>query len=73
MRLVGILVSLAILASCHKSLPHRQKWELYSIQGEYSHLDCPGQYVEWMDIDGQVFFLGCMLGNENKSQSHSVP
>lgn len=31
----------------------------YSIQGEYSHLGCPGQYVTTLEIDNHVFFLSC--------------
>lgn len=40
-------------------LPHRHRWELYSIQGLYSQRSCPGQHVETMQIDDHVYFLGC--------------
>jgi hypothetical protein len=42
-----------------EGLPHRLKFELYSIQGEYSQPNCPGQHVESLEVDGRLFFLGC--------------
>lgn len=57
---------LLLLAGCaSQGLPHRQTWELYSIQGEYSYIGCPGQYTETMEIDGHSFFLGCQGDSTN--------
>lgn len=33
--------------------------QCYSIQGVYSQLNCPGQHVETVEVNGQSFFLGC--------------
>lgn len=48
-----------------EGLPHRLKYELYSIQGETSYLGCPGQHPEWIEIDDHQFFEGC-FGDSNE-------
>lgn len=57
-----LLASSLLLAACSKpaGLPHRQSWELYSIQGEYSQFDCDGKQQETVEVDGRTFFLGCL-------------
>lgn len=37
----------------------------WTLQGEHSHLGCPGQYVETVQMDNQTFFLGC-FGSKDK-------
>lgn len=58
---VFLAVAIALMGLSHhvRQLPHRQQWELYSIQGIYSQLECPGQHIETVDVDGRSFFLGC--------------
>lgn len=64
-----LLMLLAAFALCkaqyHEGLPHRQSWELYSIQGVYSQQSCPGQHPEWVEIDDQRMFLGCFGDTTN--------
>lgn len=45
---------------------HRHEGEAsWTLQGEHSHLGCPGQYVETVQADNQTFFLGC-FGSKDK-------
>ena len=48
------------LVGCSQSLPHRQPWELYSIQGLYSQPSCPNQTPYYLTVDGTEFFLMCL-------------
>lgn len=67
------LILCATLGACSttKSLPHRATWELYSIQGVYSQLQCPGQHAETMEIDNITFFLGCYGDTKQDSDTFS--
>ena len=61
--LLGLL--LMALNSCaeHRMAQHREKWELFSIQGETSYLDCegqPGTHPWYIENSGQEWFMGCM-------------
>jgi hypothetical protein len=55
----GLVLVIAAKLLTPAPLPHRAQWELYSIQGVYSQIGCPGQHVETISIDGHTFFLGC--------------
>lgn len=58
MRATLLVVLLSGCASA-PGLPHREQWELYSIQGLYSKIGCPGQRPYYVDVDGVQMFLEC--------------
>ena len=66
---VAFLVFVPMSAPHAAAGPHHKhyQWQSWTLQGEYSHLKCPGQYHEWVDVDGKVFPLGC-FGQDVKIQ-----
>lgn len=49
-------VSLIILSS---HVPRHYGEASWTLQGETSHLDCPGQHPWYVESDGHSFFMGC--------------
>lgn len=63
---VFIAVGLVLMAlnSCTTALHAGEA--SWTLQGEHSHLGCPGQYVETVEVDDQTYFLGCYGSKESK-------
>lgn len=57
------LMILALVSACTHLHEGEASW---AIQGEYSHLGCPRQYVETVEVDDHVYFLGCYGSKESK-------
>ncbi len=51
-------VVLMLLNSCSPVSKHKGEAS-WTLQGETSHLDCPGQRPWYVESDGHSFFMGC--------------
>lgn len=49
---------LMLLNSCSPVSKHKGEAS-WTLQGETSHLDCPGQRPWYVESDGHRFFMGC--------------
>lgn len=48
------------LMECSKQVKQAHYGEAsWTLQGETSHLDCPGQHAWFVEASGTQFFMGC--------------
>ena len=47
------------LMQCSKTIPKHAGEASWTLQGETSHLDCPGQHAWYVEAEETLFFMGC--------------
>lgn len=59
--LLGWLGLAAGLVECSKHVSPHAGEASWTLQGETSHLDCPGAHPWFVEVEGTRFFMGCYL------------